>query len=227
MNGARAQDRSRRAPRGRRARVGDALDRRSGQGRAGARVEAGGPARVRRGGRGAREVQATAAPRRAQARARRGAGRTRARTSRRRCGSACDLSRSRRLRPSAPRSSRSRSRRCARGSPSSIWRKRVGAEARSRVDATTPHSRGAAPSRGSKDCWPTVREPRTSSRMPRAGARRRWPRSTGCRGAASASTLRNEAACALRDRLARELARTRADRGGRDGQSACARARGC
>ena len=44
----------------------DALDRRPGQGRAGARLEARGPARVRRGGGGAREVQAAAAPRRAK-----------------------------------------------------------------------------------------------------------------------------------------------------------------
>ena len=75
----RAAHRPRRDPLRRRARLGDALDRRPGQGRAGAGVEAGGSARIRRGGGWTREVQAPPASRRAEARARRTAGRARSR----------------------------------------------------------------------------------------------------------------------------------------------------
>ena len=74
-----AQDRPRGAARRRGARVRDALDRRPGQGRAGARLEAGGPAGVRRGSCRARQVQAPKASCRAETRARRTPGRTRTR----------------------------------------------------------------------------------------------------------------------------------------------------
>ena len=137
--------RPRRDSLGRRARLCDALDRRPGQGRAGARVQAGGSSRVRRGGGRAREVQAPAASRRAEARARRAPGRARPR---RRGGGAQAPAAARA--PGHGRGARreartARSRVCARGSRSSIWPTRARVARRPRGVATplTFSKRGA------------------------------------------------------------------------------------
>ena len=141
----RAPDRPRRDPLGRRPRLRDALDRGPGQGRAGARLEARGPARARRGGGGAREVQAPPSSRGAEARARRAAGRARAR---RRGGGAQAAATARAAGDGGGASgeaSRSRSQRCERASPSSTSPRlpRSAAEAEERRDAAAFSRRGA------------------------------------------------------------------------------------
>ena len=233
--GVRPAHRPRRAARRRRARLGDALDRRSGQGRAGARVEARGPARVRRGGRRPREVQAAPPPRRAEARPRRAPGRARPRRRGRGAQAACGRSRSRPRPPSGPRSSASRSRRSARGSRSSTSRTPARGAPRPRSAETLRSLARAGRRAGSRGCSQTVHARRTSSRTPPDAARRRWRRSTGCRAGSSGSSsgasprrrscerLRGRGACApehTRTPTTSAAARARGRRGGRSARAA-------
>ena len=168
--------------------VGDALDRRAGQGRAGARVEAGGPARVRRGGRRAREVQAPTASRGAEARACRAPGRARAR---RRGGgaqapaaarAAGDCGRARGEARARDRGARTR------GSRSSISPTPVRGGRRPRSVATLQRSRSEARRAGSRGSSASGREPRRSSPTRPDDARPRSRPATGCRAASSGSS---------------------------------------
>ena len=204
---ARPAHRSRGAARRRRARLGDALDRRPGEGRAGARLEAGGPARARRGGGGAREVQAPPAPGRAQARARRAPGRARARR-RGRGAQAAAAARAPGDRGRARREARGRDRVAARaGRRARPRRRRAAARPRPRSAATRPRSRAAARSRRLEGLL-ADRARAEDELSDAAGQARsaRSRRSTGSRAACERLALRGESATALRERLEAELA---------------------
>ena len=172
----------------RRARRSDALDRGAGQGRAGPRVEAGGQARARGGGRRAREVQATPPPRRAQARASRAPGGARARR-RGRGAQAAAAARvagdGRRARGEARRRDRLA---CGRVSHNSISPTRPRAAPTRRSGASRRRSRSALRRAGSKGCWRIAGGRRRSSRTQRGGARPPLRRATGSRVESSGSS---------------------------------------
>ena len=207
-----AADRPRRAARRRRARRADALDRLPGQGRRGARLEAGGSARADRGGGRARKVQAPPAPRRAEARPRRDRRSSGRGTSRTRCASACARWRCRRRRPSGPRSSPARSRSLrARVATLDLGALERGVrEAEERQTAPPPSRVARAEEQLDRPCWPSAS----------AAEERARPTPPGAREAALGALYRLQGASERLPRPAESIgaleARLRADaRGGR------------
>ena len=233
---ARAAHRPRRAARRRRARRIDALDRLAGQGRRGPRVEARGQAGARRGGCRSREVQASPAPRRAEARTGRDAGRARARR-RGRGAQAAPSAGAAGDRRGACREARGRDRRAAcadradrpRGARRAAHRGRGAAErrrARPSLDAgpalvrpRRPRACGGRAVRRGRGARGGASAPSTGSRARGSGspfARSRRPRSP--RGCATTSTEAERAQGARTDETLRALehaAREAAGRGAR------------